>query len=412
MQPLVQIAYVSKAKQAFDPPAMAELMRRSSSANESRGLTGFLLYDSAHFFQLLEGPPAAVDHLFEKIRGDARHGDIVCVLSEPLQARAFSEWSMSYMTITRGELGAIDGLKSFFAAGATFMDLSAPQARLLVAAFADGRWRQNIAGRASQGRSPDAAPAPWVSAHGRSYAYQPIVDTLAREVVSYEALVRGAQGESAFQVLSAVPPEELHRFDADGRITAIEMAARLGLRCNLNLNFMPQSAVTTPRVLESTLAVARRCGIALERIVIEVTESEAIQDHRRFAELIDVYRRQGLKVAIDDFGAGYSGLNLLAEFQPDQIKVDIALVRQIQMSGPRQSIVRAIVGLCRELRIDVIAEGIESLEQLRWLENEGVRLFQGYLFAKPGFECLPQPSLPAPDLRRGIPLTLVQPAAR
>ena len=230
---------------------------------------------------------------------------------------------------------------------------------------------------------------------GLSYAYQPIVDTFAREVVSYEALIRGAAGESAFEVLGAVPPAALYRFDADGRIAAIERAAALGIGCDLNLNFMPQSAFASPRILDSTLAAARRCGISPDRIVIEVTESEAIQDHRRFAELIDVYRHEGMRVAIDDFGAGHSGLNLLAEFQPDQIKVDIALVRRIDMKGPRQSIVRAIIGLCRELRIDVIAEGIESMEQLRWLEDEGLCLFQGYLFAKPGFECLPKPSFPA-----------------
>lgn len=408
MQPLIHIAYASKATQAFDPGALAQLMQSASSANERRGLTGFLLYDNRHFFQLLEGPPEVVEETFQKIVADARHGEIVRILNEPLPARQFDEWSMSFMAMAPGELRAIDGLQDVFDADATFTQLNPAQARRVIAAFADGRWRQNIVGRASQGRAtvtgaaidaPDLtapASAAWASAYGRSYAYQPIVDTAALKVVSYEALVRGARGESAFQVLGAVPAAQLHGFDAEGRTEAIAQAARLGIACDLNLNFMPQSAVASPRVLDSTVAAARRCGIGLDRIVIEITETEAIQDHRGFSESIDVYRRQGLKVAIDDFGAGYSGLNLLAEFQPDQIKVDIALVRQIQVNGPRQSIVRAIVGLCRELCIDVIAEGIESTDQLRWLEDEGVHLFQGYLFAKPGFECLPMPAFPQP----------------
>lgn len=399
MQPLIHIAYASEAKQPFDPLAMAGLVRQASSANEGHGLTGFLLYDNGCFFQLLEGTPTAINGIFEKIRSDSRHGGVVCILNEPVNARMFDAWSMSYITITRGELSAIDGLRDFFSAGATFLQLNPPLARLLIAAFADGRWRQSIADRASQGGSHEISAAadtsaPWSSAYGRSYAYQPIVDTLARKVVSYEALVRGARAESASQVLSAVPPAALYAFDAEGRVAAIEMAAGLGLQCDLNLNFMPQSAVKSPRGLDGTVEAARRCGISLDRLVIEITEGEAIQDHRRFAELIDGYRRQGMKVAIDDFGAGYSGLNLLAEFQPDQIKVDIALVRKIHMSGPRQSIVRAIVGLCRELRIDVIAEGIESLDQLRWLEDEGLRLFQGYLFARPGFEHFPSAWFP------------------
>ncbi|MFZ3118064.1 MAG: diguanylate phosphodiesterase [Variovorax sp.] len=404
MQPLLRIAYASKATHRIDPPTLRDMLQRSSSANERNGLTGFLLHDTHHFFQVLEGPAPVVRGLFHKIRTDPRHEHVACILNEPLLARTFDEWSMAFTAMTRTELCAIEGLTDFFGDGATFMQLTAPQARLLLAAFADGRWRQSIAGRAVLGNraigdaAADASPGastPWVSPCGLSYAYQPIVDTFAREVVSYEALIRGARGEAAFQVLGAVPPTQLHRFDADGRIAAIELAARLGLHCDLNLNFMPQSAFASPHILDSTLAAARRCGISPDRIVIEVTESEAIQDHRRFAELIDVYRHQGMRVAIDDFGAGHSGLNLLSEFQPDQIKVDIALVRRIEVNGPRQSIVRAIIGLCRELRIDVIAEGIESMEQLRWLEDEGLCLFQGHLFARPGFECLPIPSFPA-----------------
>lgn len=407
MQSLLHIAYASKVTHPLEPQALREMLRRASSANERHGLTGLLLYDTHHFFQVLEGPARVVQGLFDRIRTDPRHGQVVCILNEPLKARTFDEWSMAFTEMTHVELCAIDGLTDFFADGATFVQMSSPQARLLLAAFADGRWRQSIAGRAARRNSaadatdlhgPQAAASasrPWVSPCGLSYAYQPIVDSFAREVVSYEALIRGAHGQSAFEVLGAVPPAELHRFDAAGRIAAIERAATLGLACDLNLNFMPQSAFASPRILDSTLATARRCGISPDRIVLEVTESEAIQDHRRFAELIDVYRQQGMRVAIDDFGSGHSGLNLLAEFQPDQIKIDIALVRRIEVHGARQSIVRALIGLCRELRIDVIAEGIESMEQLRWLEDEGLCLFQGYLFAKPGFEYLPTPLFPA-----------------
>jgi EAL domain-containing protein (putative c-di-GMP-specific phosphodiesterase class I) len=94
-------------------------------------------------------------------------------------------------------------------------------------------------------------------------------------------------------------------------------------------------------------------------------------------------------VAIDDFGAGYSGLNLLADFQPDQIKLDMKLVRGIERHGPRQAIVRAIDQACQDLGIDVIAEGVETVEEYAWLANQGIKLFQGYLFAKPAFESFP-----------------------
>jgi EAL domain-containing protein (putative c-di-GMP-specific phosphodiesterase class I) len=97
----------------------------------------------------------------------------------------------------------------------------------------------------------------------------------------------------------------------------------------------------------------------------------------------------GIKLAIDDFGAGYSGLNLLAEFQPDQVKIDMNLVRGIEKHGPRQAIVRGIAQVCVDLGIDVIAEGVETLQEFRWFEDQGIRLFQGYLFAKPAFEQFP-----------------------
>jgi EAL domain-containing protein (putative c-di-GMP-specific phosphodiesterase class I) len=92
--------------------------------------------------------------------------------------------------------------------------------------------------------------------------------------------------------------------------------------------------------------------------------------------------------AIDDFGAGHSGLNMLADFQPDVIKIDMALTRAINTDVVRYEIARAIIGLCKTLHISVIAEGVETIEEAVTLRELGVRLFQGYLFAKPALEKL------------------------
>jgi len=228
-----------------------------------------------------------------------------------------------------------------------------------------------------------------------SYAFQPIIDTVDRKIVSYEALIRGAHGEPASQVLSRVLPGDMHRFDAIGRATAIAQASLLDIRCDLNLNFLPQSLFVSTSSIESTLEAAAKCNLPIKRIVIEVIEGEMIHEYARFSRLINVYRGRGLKVAIDDFGAGYSGLNLLAEFQPDQIKMDMALMRGIESHGPKQAIVRAIASVCVELGIDLIAEGVETLAEFQWLKGEGIRLFQGYLFAKPGFGTLPPAKFPS-----------------
>ena len=217
---------------------------------------------------------------------------------------------------------------------------------------------------------------------------------LEREVFSYEALLRGPRNEPAYQILKQVSADKLNLLDDEARVGAIGLATQLGVACHLNLNCLPQSLHSSEASIRTTLAAAAENHLPIERIILEVTEGEVILDQARFADFINQYRGLGLKVAIDDFGAGYSGLNLLANFQPDQIELDMTLVRGIESHGPRQAIVRALGQVCHELGIDVIAEGVETMEEYKWLANAGMRLFQGYLFAKPAFEAFPHVRYP------------------
>lgn len=237
-----------------------------------------------------------------------------------------------------------------------------------------------------------ASVFPW------SFGFQPIVHPLSRTVCSYEALLRGSANEPAQTVLARVPRDELYRFDREARAQAIELAASLGLRCNLNLNMLPRGLLESDESIVSALTAAERVGLPQSRLVLELTEGEVIDEYSHVVEIMNRYRDTGIKVSIDDFGAGYSGLNMLAEFQPDQIKLDMNLVRRIERDGPRQAIVRAVIQACGDLGIDVVAEGVESRSEYGWLSSEGVELFQGWLFARPGFECLPEPLWPdSPD---------------
>lgn len=206
---------------------------------------------------------------------------------------------------------------------------------------------------------------------------------------SYEALLRGAAGEPASQVLARVPREDLYDFDASARRGAIALAARLGMCCTLNLNFLPRSLERSQRTVQDAVDAAERARWTADRLVLEVTESEVIDDLSRFTAAMDEARSLGVRIAIDDFGAGYAGLTLLADFQPDEVKLDMHLVRGIESHGPRQAIVRAVIQACFDLGIDVIAEGVETADERDWFLEHGVRLFQGYLLARPGFESLP-----------------------
>jgi blue light- and temperature-responsive anti-repressor len=224
-----------------------------------------------------------------------------------------------------------------------------------------------------------------------SFAFQPIVDIESQKVFAYEALVRGRSNEPAGAVFAAIQPSQLHVFDRAARIQAIGLAASLGLTTGLSLNFLPRSLETLPDAISSTIDAVRKAGLSERKMYLEVTEGELIRDLAGFATAINQYRASGIHLVIDDFGAGHSGLNLLADFQPDVIKVDIHLVRNIDGRGPRQAIVRAVIQACDDLGIEVIAEGVETEPEYRWFKRAGVRLFQGYLFGRPEFESLPMP---------------------
>jgi len=221
-------------------------------------------------------------------------------------------------------------------------------------------------------------------------AYQPIVDVSSKTIFGYEALVRGVNQESAATILGKVTGDSLYSFDQTCRIKAIDLAAKLGLQGFLSINFLPNAVYRPETCIRATLQAAAEAGFPTDRLMFEVTEGERIVDSAHLKGIFREYKRQGFTTAIDDFGAGYSGLNLLADFQPDIIKLDMALTRNIDSDRVRRAIVASILRFCEELSIRVIAEGVETREERDTLVGEGVSLFQGYYFARPGFECLPQ----------------------
>lgn len=219
-----------------------------------------------------------------------------------------------------------------------------------------------------------------------SYAFQPIVDIGTRSIYAHEALVRGPQGEGAPTVLSKVNEANRYRFDQACRAKAIKTAAQLGMTSRLSINFMPNAIYKPELCIRATLASAKTHGFPVEKIIFETVEGEHINDGKWLAEILREYKRIGFLTAIDDFGAGYAGLNLLAEFQPDIVKLDMGLVRHIDHNPPRQAIARGVVRICEELGIRVIVEGVETVGECLFLKDLGVSLMQGYLFSKPLFE--------------------------
>jgi len=220
-------------------------------------------------------------------------------------------------------------------------------------------------------------------------AFQPIVDIDTSAVFAYEALVRPTAGGSAADVLSQINEQNRYSFDQACRVKAIELAAGLGMESLLSINFLPNAVYQPAACLRKTFEAAERTNFPVHHLMFEVTENEPSRDVGHLQSIFNEYKRHGMITAIDDFGAGHSGLNMLADFQPDVLKIDMALTRSINSDDVRAKITGAIVGLCNSLNISVIAEGVETLEEAVALRALGVRLFQGYYFARPEIEQLP-----------------------
>lgn len=220
-------------------------------------------------------------------------------------------------------------------------------------------------------------------------AFQPIVNMRDKTIFGYEALVRGPNQEGADYILSKLNDGNRYKFDQAIRVKALDLAKKLNLQGMLSINFLPNAVYRPETCIRATLEAASELNFPTDRIMFEVTEGEKVKDHDHLKKIFVEYKKQNFTTAIDDFGAGYAGLNLLADWQPDVIKLDMSLTRNIHNDRVRRSLVFGIIAVCNELSIKIIAEGIESLEECKTLYEQGVYLFQGYYFARPGFESLP-----------------------
>ena len=227
-------------------------------------------------------------------------------------------------------------------------------------------------------------------------AFQPIVDVSTETVFAYEALVRGQDGGGAGSVLAQVSPENRYAFDQLCRTTAIEWASNLDLTADgasLSINFLP-NAVYEPRAcIRATLAAAMRTSFPVSRIIFEFTEDEAM-DTDHILNILRSYRAMGFKTAIDDFGAGFAGLGLLSKFQPDIVKLDMALIRGIDIDRVKRVIVSNTLNMLRDLGVEPVCEGVETLGEYAVLRDLGVSLMQGYLLGRPMIEGLSSVSWP------------------
>lgn len=217
-------------------------------------------------------------------------------------------------------------------------------------------------------------------------AFQPIVDWRKKQIISYEALVRGPEGQGAGWVFERINENNRYYFDQACRVKAIETAARLGCDTFLHINFLPNAVYNPETCIKATIEAADMYKFDMTKLIFEVTESEQIIDKDHLQRIFSSYSKRGFKTAIDDYGSGFSRIDWLTDLRPDILKLDMLLIRDIEQCEEKQKVVRDVVKICQLQGSQVLAEGVETQAELDCLLNLGIHLFQGYYLAKPALE--------------------------
>lgn len=221
-------------------------------------------------------------------------------------------------------------------------------------------------------------------------AYQPIISWSRRSLFAYEALVRNE--EPALR-----SPSDL--FDAAERLGRLhDLGRTIRQRVAETIRDIPSTGLVFVNVHtadlhdDSLFAADSPLSPYASRVVLEITERAALDQVKDLMTRMAQLRAMGYRIAVDDLGAGYAGLTSFAQLEPEVVKVDMSLVRGVDRSPTKQKLLGSIIGLCRDLQIQIIAEGIETEHERDTLVRLGGDLCQGYLFAHPG-KPFPEPKM-------------------
>jgi len=218
-------------------------------------------------------------------------------------------------------------------------------------------------------------------------AYQPIISLEGRSVLGFEALSRGVPGggfETADRLFSAADEHQLStELDRLCRSRALLNSGRLPSSCKLFVNTLPGTIRDPEFRGQPLIDFLDRAQVAPGRLVIEITEKQVIENYGLFQEAMAYFTDLGMSFAVDDVGAGYSGLEAIARLSPAYLKIDMSLVRDVHVSLVNQEMVKAIVSLGHGIGAAVVGEGIQTEDELRALEDVGVDFGQGYYLGRP-----------------------------
>ncbi|MDM3229104.1 diguanylate phosphodiesterase [Citrobacter sp. Cf087] len=399
---LTTIIYRSHLRDDAPLKALEDMVTAANIKNRRSDVTGILLFNGHHFFQLLEGPEEQVKEIYCCICNDPRHHNIVELMCDYAPARRFGKVGMELFDLQKHERN--DVLQAVLNKGTskfqlTYDDRALQFFRTFVLATEKSSYFEIpapdcwsfIADNSCTLLDENTLP----SDIDFSFAFQPIIDPMSQRVIALEALIRGRDGETPATYFDNLNPEELYTADLQSKKTAFAMASALGLNDKmLSVNLLPMTLVNKPNAVSFLINEIAAHGLVPEQIIVEFTESEVISRFDTFAQAVKSLKAAGICVAIDHFGAGFAGLQLLSRFQPDRIKISRELITNVHKSGPRQAIIQAIIKCCASLEIMISAVGVEKPEEWMWLESAGIEIFQGNLFAQARLNGIPSVAWP------------------
>ncbi|MDM3374952.1 diguanylate phosphodiesterase [Citrobacter sp. Cb010] len=387
---LTTIIYRSHLREDAPLKALEDMVTAANIKNRRSDVTGILLFNGHHFFQLLEGPEEQVKEIYRCICNDPRHHNIVELMCDYAPARRFGNVGMELFDLQKHERN--DVLQAVLNKGTSKFQLTYDDRALQF-------FRTFVLATEKSSYFEIPAPDYWSfitdntctildestlpSDTDFSFAFQPIIDPMSPRVIALEALIRGKDGETPATYFDKFKPEDVYTADLQSKKTAFAMASALGLNHKmLSVNLLPMTLVNRPDAVSFLINEIAAHGLVPEQIIVEFTESEVISRFDTFAQAVKSLKAAGICVAIDHFGAGFAGLQLLSRFQPDRIKISRELITDVHKSGPRQAIIQAIIKCCASLEIMISAVGVEKPEEWMWLESAGIEIFQGNLFAR------------------------------
>ncbi len=220
-----------------------------------------------------------------------------------------------------------------------------------------------------------------------STLYQPIVNLITGETMGYEALSRGPEWSQFFSPLALIEEADRHGLNYEieylFRKKAINNVQGLKSNQRLFINVNPKILKLDRIQKGETRRMLVKKGMNPTNIVLELTERSMISDYNAFNDILNYYKEQDYKIAIDDVGAGYSGLRTIRETQPHFIKIDMELIRNIDQDTIKEAMIKAFLNFSITTNIRIIAEGIETENELTKLIEMGVHYGQGYFLQRP-----------------------------